>query len=147
MTGFTSGMKSSLTDQWATPQHLFDALDSEFGFTLDVCADESNHKVSTYYDKAANGLEQPWTGVCWMNPPYGRAIGDWVRKAYESSRGGGGSGLPFTRQNGHKMVEGLRHESQRVEVHKRSRQVRRCRTGRTIPVGHRHIRHTDNASD
>jgi len=88
MTGFTSGMKSSLTDQWATPQYLFDKLDEEFGFELDVCADETNHKVPRYYDKEANGLEQPWKGVCWMNPPYGRTIGDWVKKAYESSRGG-----------------------------------------------------------
>jgi len=26
-----------------------------------------------------------WDGVCWMNPPYGRTIGKWMRKAYESS--------------------------------------------------------------
>jgi len=88
MSGFTSGMRSSNTDQWATPQYLFDTLDKEFHFTLDVCADQTNHKTARYYDKAQDGLRHAWTGVCWMNPPYGRAIGDWVKKAYEESRGG-----------------------------------------------------------
>jgi len=86
--GFTTGMRSSNTDQWATPWYLFDALDREFHFTLDVCADESNRKTARYYDRAIDGLSQPWEGVCWMNPPYGRTIGQWVRKAYESARGG-----------------------------------------------------------
>lgn len=60
---FTSGMRSSLTDQWATPQHVFDALDSEFHFTLDVCADESNHKCARYFTKAQDGLSQSWGGM------------------------------------------------------------------------------------
>lgn len=88
MTGFTAGMRSSLTDEWATPQHLFDALDREFHFELDVCADESNHKCPRYFDRAADGLSQEWKGVCWMNPPYGRQIGAWVEKAANAARGG-----------------------------------------------------------
>ena len=91
MTGFTAGMRSSLTDEWATPQHLFDALDREFHFELDVCADESNHKCPRYFDRAADGLSQEWKGVCWMNPPYGRQIGAWVEKAANAARGGGRS--------------------------------------------------------
>ena len=35
MSGFTTGMKSSLTDEWATPRYVFDELDKEFGFDLD----------------------------------------------------------------------------------------------------------------
>lgn len=85
----TSGLTSSNTDEWATPQYLFDALNQEFRFNLDVCADESNHKCERYYSKEEDGLKQPWSGVCWMNPPYGRTIGLWVRKAYEAARGGG----------------------------------------------------------
>ena len=88
MTGFTSGMKSSLTDEWATPRYLFDVLDKEFHFDLDVCADESNHKCARFFTKEQDGLAQEWKGVCWMNPPYGRTIGAWMKKAYESSRGG-----------------------------------------------------------
>lgn len=73
---------------WATPQHVFDALDREFGFTLDVCADETNHKCARYFDEAADGLAQEWTGTVWMNPPYGRTIGKWVRKAADSADAG-----------------------------------------------------------
>lgn len=81
----TSGLMSSATDEWATPQTFFDELNKEFGFTLDVCADNWNHKVDRYFTKAEDGLLQDWNGVCWMNPPYGRTIKDWMRKAYESS--------------------------------------------------------------
>jgi phage N-6-adenine-methyltransferase len=88
MSGFTTGMRSSLTDQWATPQYVFDALNSEFHFTLDVCADESNHKCARYFTKEQDGLSQSWEEVCWMNPPYGRKIGKWTHKARESAKAG-----------------------------------------------------------
>lgn len=109
MTGFTTGMKSSLTDEWATPSYLFDELDEEFHFTLDVCAGEDNHKTPEYFDRETDGLAQEWKGTCWMNPPYGRTIGAWVKKAYEAARGGGGGCLLTASKNGHKMVEGLRY--------------------------------------
>lgn len=109
MTGFTTGMKSSLTDEWATPSYLFDELNEEFHFTLDVCAGEDNHKTPEFFDRETDGLAQEWKGTCWMNPPYGRAIGAWVKKAYEAARGGGGGCLFTASKNGHKMVEGLRH--------------------------------------
>ena len=79
---------SSKTCMWATPQELFDEVDREFGFTLDVCASPNNAKCSTYFDEQADGLAQEWTGTAWMNPPYGREIGRWMRKAYESSTQG-----------------------------------------------------------
>jgi len=79
---------SSKTDLWATPQDFFDKLNAEFGFTLDVCALPENAKCERYFTQLDNGLEQTWQGICWMNPPYGREIGLWVRKAYESSLNG-----------------------------------------------------------
>ncbi len=88
MTMLTSGLTSSNTDQWATPQYLFDILDREFHFTLDVCADETNHKCERYFTKEQDGLLQKWEGVCWMNPPYGKTIGRWMEKARLSARGG-----------------------------------------------------------
>jgi phage N-6-adenine-methyltransferase len=79
---------SSATDLWATPQDTFDALHAEFGFTLDVCATAENAKCADYFTVEQDGLAQEWRGVSWMNPPYGRAIGAWMRKAYESAKGG-----------------------------------------------------------
>lgn len=76
---------SSKTDLWATPQKFFDKYDAVHNFTLDVCASKDNAKCAVYYDIEANGLSQSWHGVCWMNPPYGRDIGKWMKKAYESS--------------------------------------------------------------
>lgn len=79
---------SSETDLWATPQYFFDALNSVHGFTLDACANSDNAKCEHYFTKEQDGLSQEWKGMVWMNPPYGREIGDWMRKAYESSLGG-----------------------------------------------------------
>tara|TARA_R110000868_G_scaffold240016_1_gene494523 strand:+ start:61 stop:483 length:423 start_codon:yes stop_codon:yes gene_type:complete len=75
---------SSATDLWSTPQDFFDKQDAIYGFTLDVCATAANAKCARYFTEADDGLAQPWQGVCWMNPPYGRAIGLWMRKAHES---------------------------------------------------------------
>ena len=83
----TDVMFSSKTDLWETPQDLFDRLDAEFGFDLDVCALPENAKCASYYTPDQDGLSQPWDGVCWRNPPYGRNIGLWVKKAlYENNR-------------------------------------------------------------
>ena len=78
-------MFSSATDNWSTPQDFFDKLNDEFHFTLDVCADENNHKCEHYYTKEIDGLSRPWIGTIWCNPPYGRKIGEWVRRAHFSS--------------------------------------------------------------
>lgn len=79
---------SSATDLHATPQAFFNKLNAEFGFVLDVCANAENAKCPYYFTQETNGLSQPWKGVVWCNPPYGREIGEWVKKAYESSREG-----------------------------------------------------------
>lgn len=82
----TSGLMSSETDQWATPQDLFDKLNAKFGFTLDVCASDWNHKCDRYFTVEDDGLLQDWgSEICWMNPPYGRDISNWMRKAAEES--------------------------------------------------------------
>ena len=87
MQGYVQLM-SSQTDNWSTPQPLFDELNAEFGFTVDVCASDANRKCFKYFTEAEDGLSKEWTGVCWMNPPYGRTIGQWVEKAYHSSQNG-----------------------------------------------------------
>ena len=80
----TEVMFSSKTDMWATPQKFFDDLDNEFHFDIDVCATPDNAKCKKFYTKEDDGLKKDWTGVVWCNPPYGREIGKWVKKAAES---------------------------------------------------------------
>ena len=73
------------SDEWETPLELFAELNREFNFTLDVAALPDNAKCPVFYTPGEDGLAQEWQGVCWMNPPYGREIGKWIRKAYEES--------------------------------------------------------------
>ena len=92
------GMKSTAQHQlfeltridWETPQALFDELDAEFHFQLDVCASPKNAKCEPFFTIQDDGLSRPWApyGSCWMNPPYGREIGRWVRKASEEAEYG-----------------------------------------------------------
>lgn len=76
---------SSKNNEWETPVDLFDKLQKKYHFDLDVCATSQNTKCPVYFSKEINGLNQPWYGICWMNPPYGKEIGAWMKKAYESS--------------------------------------------------------------
>lgn len=82
------GMFSSNTDLWPTPQRFFDQLDTEFRFTLDPCATAENRKCKNFFTAEEDGLKQEWNGKVFMNPPYGRAIKEWVRKAYEEAISG-----------------------------------------------------------
>jgi phage N-6-adenine-methyltransferase len=70
--------------EWATPQAFFDGVNAQFNFSLDVCASPENAKRERFYTKEQDGLQQPWTGRVWCNPPYGRTIGRWVEKAWQS---------------------------------------------------------------
>lgn len=79
----TSGLFTSNTPEWATPQDFFDKLDSEFHFDLDVCATAENAKCKRFFTKEQDGLSQQWGGVIYMNPPYGREIVKWVKKCSE----------------------------------------------------------------
>lgn len=72
-------------NNWCTPQFVFDYFDNKYSFTLDVAADKSNAKTFFYCDVFSDGLKAKWFGRVWCNPPYGRSIGKWVKKAYESS--------------------------------------------------------------
>lgn len=73
---------------WETPQDVFDALNNEFNFKTDVCALPQNAKCADYYTPEQDELKQKWSGACWMNPPYGREIVKWVKKAHESAQAG-----------------------------------------------------------
>jgi site-specific DNA-methyltransferase (adenine-specific) len=71
--------------EWGTPWELYQPLDVEFGFTVDACATAENTKSPWFWTEAQNGLLQDWRGQrVWMNPPYGREIYAWTRKARDS---------------------------------------------------------------
>ena len=81
----TDLMFSSKTDMWETPQDLFDRYDAIYHFETDVCAVADNAKCERFFSPEIDGLKQEWTGICWCNPPYGKKIGEWVKKAANSS--------------------------------------------------------------
>ena len=75
--------------EWRTPPEIFDPLNAEFGFTLDPCATAENAKCSKFFTEAENGLAQPWGSErVFMNPPYGREIYAWTKKAREAASKG-----------------------------------------------------------
>lgn len=83
----TDVMFSSKTDLWETPQSFYDELNKEFQFTLDPCATPENAKCEMFYTKEMDGLTMNWEGnSVFCNPPYGKEIGKWVKKAYEESK-------------------------------------------------------------
>ena len=89
-----NAMFTSVSEEWATPQWLFDQLNEEFHFTIDVCASKENAKVNRFFTKEQDGLNQDWTGeTVWCNPPYGRQIKHWIYKAYKHFIGGGSAVL------------------------------------------------------
>lgn len=76
---------TSQTDNRATPISFYQQLDKQFGFTLDPCADDNNHKCSKYFTKEQNWLSQCWDNeIVFMNPPYGKTISSRVKKASEA---------------------------------------------------------------
>lgn len=76
-------------DDWETPPDLFARLDAEFGFTLDAAATPKNAKCARYFTRDDDALRQDWgREVVWLNPPYGREIARWVRRAWVAARYG-----------------------------------------------------------
>lgn len=81
-------MFSSSTGEWSTPQLFYDKLNEEFHFTLDPCATPDNAKCQQFFTKSDDGLKKEWhkySKSVFMNPPYGRNISTWVKKAYDES--------------------------------------------------------------
>ena len=85
---------SSKKMNYCTPQDFFDKLDGEFVFALDAAATKKSTKCIRYFTPEDDGLKQPWDVppgyAVFCNPPYGRQIGEWVKKAYDESVHTGG---------------------------------------------------------
>ena len=79
MSKVNSSMFSSGTDEWGTPKDLFDQLDSEFHFNLDVASTDENCKCEMHFTKEDDGLKKDWSGRrVFCNPPYSQ-ISRWIR--------------------------------------------------------------------
>ena len=76
---------SSRSDEWETPQDLFDALHEEFDFEIDLAATAGNAKCSLFYSRDDDALTQSWHTRArrgWLNPPYSRQFSKaFIRKA------------------------------------------------------------------
>ena len=82
------GMMSSESSEWATPRVLFEMLYREFRFDLDACAANAEMaRCDRFISPDDNSMSEQWAWRrrVWVNPPYGRGIGDWVEKAYRSA--------------------------------------------------------------
>lgn len=81
----TEVMFSSKSDEWSTPQDIYEQLDNEFHFNLDPCATIENHKCETFFTQNDDGLSKNWGGYrAFVNPPYSQ-IKQWVKKCWEES--------------------------------------------------------------
>jgi len=72
--------------EYSTPIKLFNFINKEFNFNLDVCASPENYKCKKYFTLELDGLKQDWNGICWMNPPFNKDLKKWVLKAYSESK-------------------------------------------------------------
>ena len=85
----TEVMFSSKSIEWETPQALFDDLNNEFHFTLDPCSTHANAKCDKHFTIVEDGLKQSWEGeTVFCNPPYGKALPLWIKKAAQSAGNG-----------------------------------------------------------
>jgi phage N-6-adenine-methyltransferase len=80
-------MPREKSDEWGTPQELFDHYHRQYHFTLDVAASAALGKCKRYCSREEDGLKQGWTGAVRMNPPYSN-VPAWCKKALDSARSG-----------------------------------------------------------
>lgn len=89
-------------DLWATPPEVFEALDKEFCFGFDVCAEYETAKCAEYWTIEDDALSKDWAedaksripgagliemGAIWCNPPYSNPF-PFIKKAVEAQLNG-----------------------------------------------------------
>ena len=82
-------------DEWLTPPEIIRSLGE---FDLDPCSPHPDRRpwdtAKDHYWEELDGLNQPWKGRVWCNPPYGRETFKWIDKL---SNHGDGIALIFAR--------------------------------------------------
>lgn len=75
-----TALMSSATPEWYTPSWLHERISAFLGAEMyDPCAQPSEQVIGLAGRE--NGLSVAWRGRVFCNPPYGRGIGAWIRKA------------------------------------------------------------------
>lgn len=74
--------QSKSSDEWETPKDLFNEVNKEFDFDLDVSASKDNFKVNNYYTIEDDALNKDWLGSVWCNPPYSK-VKEFLKKAHK----------------------------------------------------------------
>ena len=145
MTVITTGMMQSQTVQWETPKDLFDKLDAEFHFTLDVCASDGMQKCPRYFNPETDGLKQVWGGggsVLHESPLWkgDRSLGK------EGGHFGSHNGSFATGQDGHPMVSEVGAAIRfRGPFYQGKGKVRRFGHRCTVPFTDSDMEHTEDA--
>lgn len=81
------GLFTSNNDSWETPKELFNELNKEFNFDVDLCASDQNHLCDKYFTKDNSCLDKSlFLHNIFCNPPYGRTIYKYVKKCFELSK-------------------------------------------------------------
>ena len=76
---------TKLSDQWQTPDWLFQELNNEFHFDIDLCATEDNHKCKNWCHDYLAFEARDLAPTCFMNPPYSNPK-PFIEKAWEDSK-------------------------------------------------------------
>lgn len=123
-----SVLLSSKKMDYCTPQDFFDELDAEFVFALDAAATDKSAKCNRYFTPEDDGLKQPWdvpSGYAvFCNPPYGRQIGEWVKKAHDESMHTGGDNRAIdSRTHGHKVFPPVHIRKSGNTVYRRAAEI------------------------
>jgi len=77
----------SIRDLWQTPKEIFNTLNNEFWFEMDVAASEENKLCEKFFDEEDDALSRDWHLCNWCNPPYSNIM-PWVNKAIEQHEKG-----------------------------------------------------------
>jgi len=86
MSSFSTVSKSSKSTEYQTPIEFYEKLDNIFHFSIDPCTTEDNPLgTERFFTIKEDGLDQEWNGNTYINPPFGKGIGEWIRAMYEES--------------------------------------------------------------
>ena len=99
----SSNLEFDEKNSWGTDPDVFNALDKEFNFSLDICASVKNTFCEFHYNIDVSGLDNCWSeylwylkhsgeklsNAVWLNPPYGRGyIKKFMNKCIEQKEKG-----------------------------------------------------------